>query len=71
MNKIKFIIIMVVIFALSGCTYDKCVKSHKEQGRCVRQNCIMVGKILSCVPTFYECEKDVCDEYAETEFWSK
>lgn len=59
----KIIILILIIFLLSGCSSKKCVKSHEEKDRCVRYLYIKVGDVQTMIPQYYNCTKTICEEY--------
>lgn len=64
--RIVLIIIGVIsIICLSGCSNKKCVKSHKENSTCVHYLYSRVGSASIIIPQYYECQKTICDEWAE------
>ena len=65
MNKIKIIILICCIILLCGCSKKECIKSHQEEGTCLRPQCIMAGKTATCIPISYHCTKNICDEWSE------
>lgn len=62
MNK-KILIIIVGIILLTGCG-KKCVKSHKEESKCIRHICTGY-KYRTCYTYLVKCQKTICDEYEE------
>lgn len=65
MMKYKFLLILfIMIIFVTGCSKDKCIKSHKENQTCISYIYIPKpkgGYIM--VPKYYTCEKEVCDLY--------
>lgn len=59
----KIVILLFAILLLCGCEKKECIKSHEEEGRCVRYMPIYTGKTVTLVPQYYSCVKNVCDEY--------
>ena len=67
MLKIKGISILLFVILLCGCEKRECVKSHEEEGRCVRYTHIYTGKTMISIPRYYACTKTICDEYKVVE----
>lgn len=66
----KIIILVISILLLCGCDNNdnkKCIKSHEEKNICTWYEIIMAGKTPVMIPSYYECEIKVCDEYEELE----
>lgn len=61
MKKLLLLSLAIVLF--SGCTLKKCIKSHKEEGKCVSFTYIHTGKSTIMIPHHYDCMKNICDEY--------
>lgn len=63
-----FIILVLFLLLLTGCSKDKCIKSHKEIQTCIRYVYMPKSKGgYIMIPTYYTCEKEVCDLYESEE----
>lgn len=67
MKTIKIIILTMLLIMLCGCNNKKCIKSHEEQSRCVWFQYIKVGDLTTTIPHYYDCIKEICDEYEKVE----
>ena len=64
MKNKKFILLILSILLLAGCSNDKCIKSHKEDSTCIMyQTLPNPNGGIQIFPIFYPCEKEVCDLY--------
>ena len=64
MNKKSAIITLLLLLILvTGCSNEKCIKSHKVKRTCVSYMYVYSNKSLVPIPYYYVCEKTVCDEY--------
>lgn len=66
MKKYKFLLILLIMmFFVTGCSKnEKCIKSHKEIQTCVTYRYIPKSKGgFIMIPTYYTCEKEICDLY--------
>lgn len=62
-KKVSVITLLLLLILITGCSNEKCVKSHKEKSTCVYYTYVYSGKVLVPIPHYYVCEKTVCDEY--------
>ena len=62
-NKIMILILSIIL--LCGCSKKECIKSHQEEGNCLRTQCIMAGKTITCIPITYYCTENICDEWSK------
>lgn len=62
-KKVSVITLLLLLILITGCSNEKCVKSHKEKSTCVYYTYVYSGKVLVPIPHYYECEITVCDEY--------
>lgn len=69
MKKYKFLLILfIILIFVTGCSNDKCIKSHKEKETCITYVYIPKPKGgFIMIPTYYSCEKEVCDLYESEE----
>lgn len=59
-----FVSLLTFLLLLTGCSNDKCIKSHKETQICVMYQFFPNSNGgVRMVPFFYPCEKEVCDLY--------
>lgn len=62
-RKVVLITLLLSLILITGCSNEKCVKTHKEKSTCVYYSYIYSGRVLVPITHYYECEITVCDEY--------
>ena len=69
MMKYKFLLILfIMIIFVTGCSNDKCIKSHEETKPCIRYITMPKPKGgIQMVPISTTCKIKVCDLYESEE----
>lgn len=55
----KLIVLLLLVFLITGCEDKKCIESHEEEDIC--HMVTVIGGRTQVIP--YPCRKTVCDEY--------